>query len=31
LWIGWIELFVGQFRSLVNCVRWSIAFVGQVR
>ncbi|KRY10528.1 hypothetical protein T12_4706 [Trichinella patagoniensis] len=23
LWIGWIESFVGQFRSLVNSVRWS--------
>ncbi|KRX52930.1 hypothetical protein T09_5883 [Trichinella sp. T9] len=31
LWIGWIESFVGQFRSLVNSVRWSIPFVGQVR
>ncbi|KRX54802.1 hypothetical protein T09_376 [Trichinella sp. T9] len=23
LWIGWIESFVGQLRSLVNSVRWS--------
>ncbi|KRX28891.1 hypothetical protein T06_10274, partial [Trichinella sp. T6] len=23
LWIGWIESVVGQFRSLVNSVRWS--------
>ncbi|KRY31522.1 hypothetical protein T01_9849 [Trichinella spiralis] len=23
IWIGWIELFVGQLRSLVNSVRWS--------
>ncbi|KRY05348.1 hypothetical protein T12_13987, partial [Trichinella patagoniensis] len=23
LWIGWIESFVGQFRLLVNSVRWS--------
>ncbi|KRY05522.1 hypothetical protein T03_17622, partial [Trichinella britovi] len=23
LWIGWIESFVGQLRSLVNFVRWS--------
>ncbi|KRX80214.1 hypothetical protein T06_5079 [Trichinella sp. T6] len=30
LWIGWIESFVGQLRSLVNSVRWSIPFVGQV-
>ncbi|KRX29283.1 hypothetical protein T06_2923, partial [Trichinella sp. T6] len=23
VWIGWIESFVGQLRSLVNSVRWS--------
>ncbi|KRX16057.1 hypothetical protein T07_14054 [Trichinella nelsoni] len=23
MWIGWIESFVGQLRSLVNSVRWS--------
>ncbi|KRX64896.1 hypothetical protein T12_2096, partial [Trichinella patagoniensis] len=23
LWIGWIESFVGQLRSLVNSVCWS--------
>ncbi|KRY00391.1 hypothetical protein T01_7852, partial [Trichinella spiralis] len=23
LWIGWIESFVGQLRSLVNSARWS--------
>ncbi|KRZ46433.1 hypothetical protein T02_13188, partial [Trichinella nativa] len=23
LWIGWIESFVGQLRSLVNSIRWS--------
>ncbi|KRY63957.1 hypothetical protein T4A_9986 [Trichinella pseudospiralis] len=22
-WIGWIESFVGQLRSLVSCVCWS--------
>ncbi|KRY99895.1 hypothetical protein T4B_3656 [Trichinella pseudospiralis] len=32
-WIGWIESFVGQLRSLVSCVHWSnsVAFVGQIQ
>ncbi|KRY81394.1 hypothetical protein T4D_5407 [Trichinella pseudospiralis] len=28
--IAWIESLVGQLRSLVSYVRWSVAFVGQI-
>ncbi|KRX77566.1 hypothetical protein T06_1600 [Trichinella sp. T6] len=30
VWIGWIESFVGQLRSLVNSVRWSSESENQI-